>query len=535
MKGIPFAMRETGLVTGWILILLSGILGSKSLRLLVETAKHVDSASYEILCETVFGRAGWILCNGMMFCMSWGPMLSYLMLVKDTLGQLLGYDGKICLVVASMCVMLPLSLQRDMADLAKTSRLSVLFNIGLVSIIAIYSPTSESIENEGGFGSILKQSTFRPRTLAIGLGIISFAFSCQHSSLIIAGSLHNPTRQRWSRVSWAALFFCSVLSLIMGTYGYVGFMENVQGNILKNFSYEANSVAELAAARAGNVARALLCGTMCFVYPLESFVCRHVIMTNLFQGREAHEGDDHKILDRLDRRVTVTVLLYLSALIPALYYDDVGIVLALSGTVAATTLTYIGPGLLFIGVHGQEFIDLVNTLWDIDFDDIDSTRWNIQSFLWYILLMPVWCKFADMGKKGVSFTLAKRDIQTPCDAHLRLGKVRHKRDIIAKQKQRRSEDKLLSDDELDNESPQKSIEPKTSAELGLITATFSEDSNQNYGAISSSVFHEMVEDEGEDDIQDEKQTVTDFLVAIAFVIFGLIAFISGLVSIYRSG
>ena len=133
LKGIPFAMRETGLITGWILILLSGVLGSKSLRLLVETAKHVDSASYEILCETVFGRAGWILCNAMMFCMSWGPMLSYLMLVKDTLGQLLGYDGKICLVVASMCVMLPLSLQRDMADLAKTSRLSVLFNIGLVT------------------------------------------------------------------------------------------------------------------------------------------------------------------------------------------------------------------------------------------------------------------------------------------------------------------------------------------------------------------------------------------------------------------
>lgn len=51
--GIPYAMREIGLVTGWFLILLSGILGCKSLLLLVEMAKHVDATSYEILSETV--------------------------------------------------------------------------------------------------------------------------------------------------------------------------------------------------------------------------------------------------------------------------------------------------------------------------------------------------------------------------------------------------------------------------------------------------------------------------------------------------
>lgn len=51
--GIPYAMRETGLVMGWFLILLSGILGCKSLLLLVEMAKHVDATSYEILSETV--------------------------------------------------------------------------------------------------------------------------------------------------------------------------------------------------------------------------------------------------------------------------------------------------------------------------------------------------------------------------------------------------------------------------------------------------------------------------------------------------
>eukprot|EP00970_Alexandrium_tamarense_P012295 scaffold2852_cov189-Alexandrium_tamarense.AAC.16 len=59
--GIPYAMKETGLVSGLMLIILSGALGCKSLRLLVETAKHVDAPSYEVLSEAAFGRVGWAI------------------------------------------------------------------------------------------------------------------------------------------------------------------------------------------------------------------------------------------------------------------------------------------------------------------------------------------------------------------------------------------------------------------------------------------------------------------------------------------
>ena len=146
--------------------------------------------------------------------------------------------------------MLPLCLQRDMADLAKTSRISVFFNIGLVAIIAIFSPTSESISDAGGLATILSESTFRPRTLFVGLGIISFAFSCQHSSLIIAGSLENPTRERWNKISLAAFIFVSVLAMIIGSFGYVGFLEETKGNILINFPlpYEVDILKDIIAA-----------------------------------------------------------------------------------------------------------------------------------------------------------------------------------------------------------------------------------------------------------------------------------------------
>jgi hypothetical protein len=114
--GIPYAMKETGLVAGILLIVFSGAVGCKSLRLLVATAKHVDASSYETLCEAAFGQVGWVVCNLNRFLISWGPMLSYMMIVKDTAGNVLGYNTeagqKMILVVCSVGIMLPLSLQR---------------------------------------------------------------------------------------------------------------------------------------------------------------------------------------------------------------------------------------------------------------------------------------------------------------------------------------------------------------------------------------------------------------------------------------
>jgi len=487
--GIPYAMKQSGLVAGWFLIVLSATLGCKSLTLLVETAKHVNVQSYEVLCEAVFGQLGWIVCNLMMFMMSFGPMLSYMILVKDTLGKVLSVDSNIALVVSSVLVMLPLSLQRDVADLAKTSRVSVLFDVGLVFIIARYSPISETTAEDAGIVPIISNSIFRPRTCFIGLGILSFAFSCQHSSLIIAGSLHNPTRERWTRVSRAALGFCSVLASIMGTCGYLGFTETTDGNILNNFAIP-NEDDTSATARAANVARALLCCTMFCVFPLEHFVARHVIMTNLFRGRQAHEGDDHSVLDRWDRRAATTIVLFSSSLLAALKYDDVGLVLAWTGTVAASTLSYIVPGMLYLGVNGQEFLGFVENRWGFASFPDDGDVSIYQRLLWYSFLMPIWCGIALLGSRGVADHEAKKTLMSPTE--FRLGKIRHKRKLYDTVPTPSASESQL-DFMLDN-----SVDP---------------------------------EEEAEEDPLDEEKSATDFMVAISFIIFGLLAFVAGVISI----
>jgi len=233
--------------------------------------------------------------------MSYGAMLSYLMIVKDTFSSVFGVAAdnypikRAILFLISITIIVPLSSQRDMADLAKTSRMNVTFDFLMVLLVLYCAPIAESWETFEWRESIVHYDT-----IFVGLGVLSFAFVCQHSAFIIAGSLDNPTQKRWSAVTASALTASVVLALSCGVGGFIGFRESTQGNIL-------NSLDESVPAK---VARGLLGTTMLFVFPMESFVARHVLVVLFFKGRSAHEGDDTSVLNRRDRRITLTRVLY---------------------------------------------------------------------------------------------------------------------------------------------------------------------------------------------------------------------------------
>ena len=180
IAGIPYSLREAGMVTGVFLVILCAFLTNKSLRLLVETAKHTNVPSYETLAEACLGRFGFLFVSINMFIMAYGAMVSYLMIVKDTLPVLMGVSPddlplkRAVLFVISLTIMVPLSSQRDMADLAKTSRLAVLFDTLVVLVVIFVSPWQET-----DFVTTLQTSIIRPDTVFVGLGVLSFAFVCQ--------------------------------------------------------------------------------------------------------------------------------------------------------------------------------------------------------------------------------------------------------------------------------------------------------------------------------------------------------------------
>jgi len=588
IAGIPYAILQCGLGAGFAMILLCALLTEKSLRLLISTAKHVNVPSYELLCESTFGYAGFIFISINMFIMAYGGMLSYLIIVKDTLPRLIGVSPgnvpmeRTVLILSSMLVILPLSMQRDMADLAKTSRVSVVFDCLMVLLVAIYSPVHETISTSGGFGTVLASSVIHPSTFFVGLGVLSFAFVCQHSCFIIVGSLERPTTERWSTVTLTALLACCVLAGTCGLSGFLGFMDNTEGNILNNFQ----ELSDMSTVRAANIARALLCTTMFFVYPMESFVARHVLVVLLFRGRRAHEGDDHAVLKRADRRIALTLVLYIVALVPALLFEDLGAVLAVTGAIAGSCLSYIGPGASYLAVHGESFLRLVKERWgvtnfmeEIDVGDAEmpgGTGENekgivmnaIDNFLWYILLIPLWCRVASFGQKNLNEYEEQEALKSPHPN--RIGNVElHNQRRDQRKRQNESYISPGTSVKLNATSPtslqyirQPSSDEMSDEQITPLVRHGSLNRQQklmapsSYGAVEGAkgdqgiaaaivARQQLLQQQRsdsfargdsieilEDDPQHDPPTWYDFYVAFGFVGFGIVAMFAGLLSIF---
>ena len=451
--GIPYAVRESGLIAGVGMIALTAALTVRSLRLLIETAKHIDVQSYETLLRAAFGPAGFYFISLAMLCNAYGAMVSYLMIIKETLPPLLlGYnDGatvggddddymaNVILTVSTLLILFPLSLQRDMAALARTSIVSVTFDLVLVAVVVIISPVQESVSAAGGLGRVVRDGTVQCDTFFVGVGVLSFAFVCQHASFIIAGSLQRPTRERWGMVTGNALTFCGGLAILCGTVGYLGFMDQTDGNILNNLGTLGGgggggdggggfAAADAATQKLAMLARGLMCTCMFLVYPIESFVARHVLIVLFFRGRKAHEGDDHSVLARKDRRLALTLFLYVMALMPALTLTSVGKVLAVSGSLGGSSLSYIGPGAAYLAVHGQEFQNMVKERWHMSDDVVRPCGaavggGMVHKFFWYGTFMPLWCGIASIGLHYLAKHEEEEALKSP---HVgRLGHVIH--------------------------------------------------------------------------------------------------------------
>lgn len=276
-------------------------------------------------------------------------MLAYLIIIKDTVPVALGFsdepgegdfmETEMVMVVTSMIIIVPLSIQRDMAMLSFTSFSSVLADVFLVILVALFAPYP------GSLGDILKaifENAVNSR-LFIGLGVLSTAMACQHSAFIVSGSLDDRTPERWSRVTFRSISIAWLLCTIMGTTGYLGFEEETKGDILNNFDDDSKTA---------NGGRILLAITMFFTYPMEMFVARHVIVQLFLSG----DMDGPNPNRWCNRRVIVTLSLYVATLIPALFLDDLGPVLSLTGSIGASCVSYISTGLVYLGINGEDFL-----------------------------------------------------------------------------------------------------------------------------------------------------------------------------------
>ncbi|KAG4084630.1 hypothetical protein H8356DRAFT_1436005 [Neocallimastix lanati (nom. inval.)] len=348
--GMPLAMKEAGLVSGITLLVLLTLLVDWTVGVLIKDSKLSGQKTYQGLMYFCYGKFGFLIISLFQFIFAYGGMCAYSIIVGDTISTVLAQyispsffayefltSRSVIICLTTFLVILPLSLNRDISKLSKTSFLSLL-GIMFITASVIWEGLKVPDELKGDPNQRL---TYIHRDIFQCIGVISFAFVCHHNSLLILGSLKKPSMDRFATVTHLSTGWSFIVSIAIALGGYLVFTDKTKGNILNNFPQDSHLI---------NISRLLFAINMFLTSPLECFVCREVIINLLNPNSvigggkniNSKETKENELFGGLEHFI-VTIALILCSLYIALTIDDLGFVLEITGGFSATMLAYILP------------------------------------------------------------------------------------------------------------------------------------------------------------------------------------------------
>ena len=296
--------------------------------------------TYEGLARYCLGSTGFYITSIFMFVFAFGAMCAYFIIIGDTskifFGEsLAGRRGTISIV--AIFIVLPLALLKDMSTLSSTSLVSIVADALIALIVVVAGPLmSKDLDPPP-----VPDYDFAKRSVFAGLGAMSFAYTCHHSSFLVYTSMRDQTFSSWTVVSRISIVIALVTSLTLALGGYLTFFQDTKGNVLNNFPNDHVPA---------NVARALLGLTMILTYPMEMFVARHGLHAVLFDGKGPMTNARH---------YTISLSLWALSFVVAMTVTDLGFVLEFTGSLCASVLSYILPSMLYFKMN--PFLHLVGT------------------------------------------------------------------------------------------------------------------------------------------------------------------------------
>lgn len=308
---LPYAFKCSGVLLGSILLTVAALATVYSIRLLL-TASRVASAryrrivdSYEDLAGCVFGSCMRHIIEVMVILFCFGTAIGYCIAVGDILepirlldgmpAMLSGDYGRVLLMLLFWCtLMLPLSLLRSVSSLQYSSFLGVAAIVFLVFATLFHCISNRFIEHWDCSGTLGHGKTCSEPMAVVRLDggtltsapLIMFAFTCQMNIYDVYRELSNPSEAKMMRVSWMGMCgICLLVYAAMGLFGYLDFLDIVQGNILINLQYDVG--------RSIIITFAFLAITLTVVaaFPLVVFPCRESIFSILRSPSSAVERD----------------------------------------------------------------------------------------------------------------------------------------------------------------------------------------------------------------------------------------------------
>ena len=246
-------------------------------------------------------------------------------------------------------------------------------------------------------------------------------------------------------------------------------------------------------------------------------------------------GDDHTVLLRTDRRVILTWALYVASIVPALMNINTGLILSGTGAIGGSSLAYIVPGLTFIAVYHAEFKDLVISrwkssskyLWQYPSEEITDDEHTIylEIVSWYLLLMPLWSSIAQLGGKTMSDYIDKEDSLSP-------GLLKPKRLTVVAPLNKGTQHKNEHAIQLPR-CPSDSATDQISGDEDVFLL-HSNSQKVSYGSDNLNepyLVTRLSAVEIEEELKEESPNMSQFYIAMMYVVIGVLAMVLGLISI----
>jgi len=284
--GIPYAIKQSGILLGIVLLIGLTFVLDWTIRLIVITAKLSGKSSYQDIVAHCFGRIGFVVVSVAQFAFAFGGMCAFSVIAGDTFPNVLAalfptlatipvlqvlVNRGFMIILSASCTSWPLSLYGDVSKLSVASGAALISMIIIVITICVEGPQVPD-QLKGNESYTLIQTNYE---VFQAIGVISFAFVCHHNSFLIYGSLKTPTIDRFFLVTHLSTGLSLLACLFMGISGYLSFNEKTRGNILNNFPEGSEAPFLISFAR-------LCFGFNCITtFALECLVCREVSISNV--------------------------------------------------------------------------------------------------------------------------------------------------------------------------------------------------------------------------------------------------------------